>query len=257
MEPDPDALTCISFGYLVGDRFVSEEASIDPDPAKIAEQSERVHLVEDGLDRFLRVRVGRAGVSTPLIYDCLWMPSASDDIVRDRFLNGGRSVEDVTCVTPALDAAFRMEVWRRDEANRRRAEIEAAERRRQFAEQLGSAEGRRALAEVDFERAARAALAVSGAVYLDSRNGTRAGEKIVIFRWLDRRFECVCDARTLRIIDSGICLRAENARDGFAVGTRGDDWFVLESLPGVIREADAVHRLVVFRHADTDYDDDD
>jgi hypothetical protein len=73
---------------------------------------------------------------------------------------------------------------------------------------------------------------------------------IVRFRFDNRRFECTCDEKTLRIIDSGICLTAHEDDREFEGGTRGDDFFVLESLPGVIKEAIEDHKLVVYRHAD-------
>jgi hypothetical protein len=53
-----------------------------------------------------------------------------------------------------------------------------------------------------------------------------------------RRFECVCHASTLRIIESGICLIGH---------VTGDTFFTLESLPGVIAEAIRDNVLVVFR----------
>ena len=52
------------------------------------------------------------------------------------------------------------------------------------------------------------------------------------FRLDDLRFECTCDRRTLRIIDAGVCLVDHHT------GERGDDYFTLESLPGVIRQAE-------------------
>lgn len=100
---------------------------------------------------------------------------------------------------------------------------------------------RKTLAIVDFEQAARAALAITGAVYLDHRNSPRRNEKVVRFRFMNRRFECVCD-QNMRIIDAGICLTSHDT------GEKGDDRFSLESLPSVIREAIEDDVLVVFRH---------
>jgi hypothetical protein len=93
----------------------------------------------------------------------------------------------------------------------------------------------------DFGEAARAALAVGGATYLDHRPAYR-GEMAVRFRFIGRRFECTCDQRTLRIIDSGICLQDHDT------GDRGDHLLTLESLPGTIMQADREGKLVVFRH---------
>ena len=75
---------------------------------------------------------------------------------------------------------------------------------------------------------------------------------IVRFMVNRRRFECVCDASTMRIIDSGICLVNETGYDvhGVGPGQSGNAMFTLESLPSVIREADQTGHLVVFRHVD-------
>ncbi|MEQ1501229.1 MAG: hypothetical protein ABMB14_03320 [Myxococcota bacterium] len=108
---------------------------------------------------------------------------------------------------------------------------------------IGSGEGRRELAADDFEAAARAALALSGAELLDHHPGYERGEQIVLFRFRGRRFECVADA-ALRIVDSGICLTDHHT------GEKGDTRFTLESLPGVIGEAIDNDVLVVFRHPD-------
>lgn len=246
-------------GYLVGDRIVPDGARVDPDPTRIHAYAERVHFLEPGLDRFVRVLAGRVYEDGPLVYESLEMPLGPEDEVLQAFLDQKDSVNSVKGVAPALDAAFRMEVWHRVETERRRAELERIrreeeerrqreERRRQLVEQLGDSAGRRQMARVDFGEAAKAALAVGGATYLDHRDGYNRGEKVVRFRLDGRRFECVCD-ENLRIIDSGICLTAEYDDDAFERGTRGDTFFTLESLPGVIAEADRLGRLVVFRRA--------
>jgi hypothetical protein len=65
---------------------------------------------------------------------------------------------------------------------------------------------------------------------------------VVRFRLDHRAFECTCEERTLRIIDAGICLVDH------ATNEKGDTYFTLESLPGVIGEANREGKLVVFRH---------
>lgn len=257
----------LEYGYLVGDRFVSQEARIDPDPRQIAKCSERIHLVEEGLDRFTRVSCGRMFENGPLIYWGQEFPLGPEPEVLDAFLDEKESVADVRDVTPALDASFRLEVFQRAEAARRRAEAarrraeeearrEQEERRRDIQRRLGDGGGRRAMAQLDFAEAARAALAVGGATFLDHRRSANAHEMIVRFRLGhpehapgagDRRFECTCDERTLQVIDSGICLTAEYDSDEWDRGTRGDRFFTLESLPSVIREAIRNGVLVVYR----------
>jgi hypothetical protein len=252
-DPPLDALDCKVRGYLVGDRLVPDGLFVPLDPAKLIELAEQVFLIEPGIDRFVRVVAGRMSQEGPLVYEGLEFPLGPEDEVQNAFLDGAQNVDAIVGVVPALDGAFRFEKWQRDEADKRRREEERRrreeeerlaqeERRRQIREQLGDAQGRRAMAQLDFREAARAALEVGGAEYLDHRAAPRRNEMIVKYRWNRRRFECVCDARTLRIIDAGVCLTDHGT------GQRGDTWLTLESLPGVIRQADREHKLVVFRH---------
>ncbi|MEL6349921.1 MAG: hypothetical protein AAFV53_42860, partial [Myxococcota bacterium] len=127
-----------------------------------------------------------------------------------------------------------------EEAARLLAEREHRER---YAAAVGDAHARRVLAQQDFSEAARAALAVSGAELLDHRpNRGGKDEQVVQFRFQQRRFECVVHAKTLQIIDSGICLINHTTNE------RGDTRFTLESLPAVIDEAMRLGKLVIFRH---------
>ena len=86
------------------------------------------------------------------------------------------------------------------------------------------------------------ALAVGNAQYIDHRRAPRRGEMIVRYRLERQRFECVCDELTLRIADAGICLTSHET------GIKSDNWFTLESLPGVVRQAIRDDVLVVYRH---------
>jgi hypothetical protein len=259
--PPEGALGFVVRGYLVGDRLVKDDASVDPSPATIVSFSEPVALIEPGLERFARVHAGRACEDGPLVYGGLEMPIGPEDEVARAYEDKLASVDGVKGVTPALDAAFRMESWQRAEAERRRAELERQrleeerlraleERRKRIVETLGDAAGRREVALVDFGEAARAALAVGGAQYLDHRVARGRNEMVVRFRLQQRRFECTCDKATLRIIDAGICLTAHDDDGDFDEGTRGDGFFTLESLPSVILEAIREGKLVVFRHVD-------
>lgn len=241
-------------GYLVADRLVPDGAAVVFDPTRFADQTETVWLAEPGLDRFARVRAGR-WEDGRLVYIGQEFPLGPEAEVADAFLEKKPSVTDVKGITPALDLAFRFESWNRAEQVRLREEAErlareeaerlaAAERRANLARQLGTGEGRRQMAAVDFEAAARAALRVAGAEFLDARDTRVAGEAVVHFRYRNRKWECVVQKQTLRIVDSGICLV------NHATGERGDVKFTLESLPAVIAEAIDTHKLVVFRHVD-------
>jgi hypothetical protein len=250
-EPVAELLKHEVCGYLVGDRLIPDGKRVDPDPAKIVAQSERVHLLDDGLDRFARVRAGRLHELGRLIYKSPEMPLGIEDAVMQAYLDRKTSVDDIKGVSPGLDAAFRMESYQRLEVEKRRAEtekkrqeLEAArlleEKRKELASKFGDGAGRREVARVDFDSAARAALAVGGAEFLDSKI-LRPNEWAVKFRLDGRRFECTCDVR-MQIVSSGICLTDSES------GEQGDRRFTLESLPSVIREAIRTDRLVVYRH---------
>lgn len=247
-------------GYLVGDRVVhaSVRAVTQLTPAKVLEVSERVYLLDAGLDRFTRVSAGRVSEDGPLIFIQQEMPLGPEGEVLNVFLDSKETITDIPEVTPALSVAFYLESWQKAEAIKRRREVEerlrAEEearqlqaRRQEMVEKLGDAAGRRVMAQHDFEAAAKAALAISGAEYLAHRASYQRNEMVVQFRLDRRRFECTCDSRTLQIIDAGICLTAHDD-DEFEEGTKGDSFFSLESLPSVIREADREGKLVVFRH---------
>jgi hypothetical protein len=275
---DPDADYGESWqtarGYLIGDRFVASSARVTPELDKLIEQTQRVFLAEPGLERFTPVEVVIDPLERAIFKQELFAETAEES-ARHAFVDRKASLDDVAEVSPALDLAFRFLTWRRDVAERRRAD---AERRRQEAEHQrqqeellaamireeaeqqqreeqeleemvracslqGSAVGRRQLASNDdLNGAAAAALALSGARLLDVRRSHQPDEAIVQFRFMQQRFECVIDRCTLQIIDSGICLTDETT------GERGDSYLSLESLPGVIREAINDGVLVVYRH---------
>lgn len=259
-DPDHGLFTSRVSGYLVGDRIVPDGSFVDPDPGKVIGSSERVHLLEPGIDRFARVTAGRLHDGGPLIYEGPDMPLGPEEAVLNAFLNRRESVAGIAGVTPALDAAFRMETWQRAETERRRAELERLrreeeerlareERRRRVIEQLGDGAGRRAVAAEDFGAGARAALAIGGAELLDHTPAHRQGEMVVTFRFEGRQYQCVCD-RSLHIVDAGICLTDHRT------GVKGDDLFTLESLPSVIKQADEEGKLYVLRHVG-DYDEEE
>ena len=258
-DPNVDIFIDSHQGYLIGNRIILDDVRVDPDSKQIINCSREVFLLEPGLDRFVRVEVGRATENGPLIYKSLQFPLGPEEDVMNSFLDRKASVSDIKNVSPALDAAFRMETWRREETERRRAELErqrreeeerrqAEERRQQLIRRLGDGSVRRELARTDFAAAARAALAISGAEYLDHRPSYNRNEMVVRFRFQRRRFECVCNKDTLQIIDAGICLRGYD--DYNEVEEVGDTYFTLESLPTVIGEAISRGVLHVFRHVD-------
>jgi len=236
-------------GYAVGDRFIPENARVDPDPDKLVEQTEPIYLVQPGLDRFVKVRAAR-DPDLKLIYCEQLFDEGAEDDVRRAFVDREESLAKYKGVSPALDLAFRFASHQRLLYEARRAELERRRReearREEARRNMGTAVGRRTLATTDFEAAAKAALSLSGAELLDVRDGYRRREAVVQYRFQNRRLECVVDRVTLRVIDSGICLTDHHT------GEKGDTYFSLEALPGVVQEAIRGNKLVVYRHADGD-----
>lgn len=246
-------------GYLVGDRFVPDTARVDPDPTKLIQQTTPVFCVEPGLTRFARavVVVDR---EQHLVYLSQEFPAGPEESVIQAYQDRAHSISGIPNVTPALDLAFRWLTYERtqrekraEELRRLRAEEEKKraeeERLQQLMKDAGTAVGRRALATKDFETAAREALRVSGAELLDARQSYNRGEMVVQYRFQHRRLECVVEKNTLRVIDAGVCLQDHET------GEKGDTFFTLESLPGVIGEAMKLGKLVVWRHGDDEDDD--
>ena len=250
---------CIIKGYLVGDRFIYDTArAYDPDPTKLISQTVPVFCVEPGLERFARVAVvlNREG---HLVYLNQEFPLGPEAEVIKAYQDHAKSLNKVANVTPALELAFRFVSYERTAQEERRYKMrllrEEEEKKRTERERLeklmkdsGTAVGRRAIATKDFETAAREALRVSGAELLDTRRSANKGEMVVQYRFEKRRFECVVEKATLRVVDAGVCLTDHRTEE------KGDRYFTLESLPGVIAEAMRLQKLVVWRHVDRDDD---
>lgn len=238
-------------GYLAGDRFIHEKARVDPDPDKLIEQTVPVYLVDRGLDRFTPVLVA-FDEEHRAIFAMQLFESMAEVQVRRAFTERRDSVAAVKDVTPALDLAFRFMSQQRLVVEQRRAEEERRRReedlRQQALKHLGTAQGRRLLAQTDFRAAAAGALRAGGAELIDVRPAYNANEMVVQYRFENRRLECTCNKHTLRIIDAGVCLTDHRT------GKKYDTEFTLETLPGVIREAIRTGRLVVWRHVDGDDD---
>ena len=257
LPAEPDFTPRVLRGYVVGDRFIEDGSHVDPDPAKLIAQTEEVFCVERGLERFTRATVFRDREGRLIYLQQQW-PEGAEQEALEAYQDRKTTLEDIKGVTPELDLAFQWIVWGRAMAEERArqeeiirkeelARMEKEERLRQIMKDADHAPGLRALAKVDFEAAARRALAFSNSELLDVRDGVARHEKIVQYRFRHRRLECIVHAETLRVIDAGVCLDDHR-------GTKGDTRFTLESLPGVIGEAMDHHRLVVWRHVDGDED---
>lgn len=253
-EPDPEFENGrrIVRGYLAGDRLVPDGVRVDPDPARLVQQTVPVFLVEPGLERFARAVAAESGGK--LIYVRQEFPEGPEMEVQEAYQDRLPSVGHVAGVTPALDLTFRWISYQRLRAEERERQRELRrlaeerkkaeeERLRQAMRDAGTGLGRRTLAQQDFKAAARAALAVSGAQLLDTMPSRARNEMVVQYRFRRRRLECVVDKNSLQVIDSGICLTDHHT------GERGDTYFTLESLPPVVGQAMDEGVLVVYRHA--------
>ncbi|MCB9760237.1 MAG: hypothetical protein H6739_10415 [Alphaproteobacteria bacterium] len=233
-------------GYALGDRLVPDEAGVHPDPARAFAQSERLWLAPVGLERFARVLAARSDDGRE-VFVRQEFPMGPEPEVQAAWEDGLEHIDHIPGVSPALELCFRWLVHQRrlaqERAARLAAEREARARRERLRGLLGDGARRRVMAMEDFDAAARAALAVSGAELLDHRPGTEGFDTVVRFRFGHRRFECVVETGTLRILDAGICL------EDHTTGERGDRRFTLESLPAVIDEATRSGVLHVYRAA--------
>ncbi|MEL6180389.1 MAG: hypothetical protein AAFS10_15630 [Myxococcota bacterium] len=233
-------------GYLVGDRLVPDRAKASVgdvqtirDRSQLLAQTIPIRLVQPGLSRFSRICAAHYAEEVWL-YMHQEFPIGPEWEVEARFTDRRATVADLQGVTPALELAFQIETWRRDQARRTRERRMADRKRQQHAVWAQTGAGRRTLAADDLDAAMRAALAVSGAELLDHHEASHPHERTVQFRYRARRFTCVIEVQTLRIVDAGICLHDHTT------GERGDTYFTLESLPAVIAQAIDEGSLVVF-----------
>jgi hypothetical protein len=238
-------------GYLVGGRFIGDNSRVDPNPSLLIQQTSRVFCTESIMSRFARASVVK-DFDGCLVYWGQEFPAGPDAEAVRAYEDRAPNLNHIQGVTPALDLAFRWVSYQREQVEIRRRELELlrekeererAERNRieELMKDSGSALGRRALALRDFPAAAKAALLISGAELLDVMPALK-NEMIVRYRFRQRRFECVVEKETLRIVDAGICLRDERT------GVKGDTWLTLESLPPTVGQAIDEDKLVVFRH---------
>ena len=239
-------------GFIIGNRLIPDGARVTPDPDHFIDQTLEVYIAERGLERFSRAVAVRL-TNGNYVYVRQEFPQGPEQAVLEAYQDRKDSVDDIPGVTPALDLAFRfvsreriLSEARAKELERLRLEeekkMEAEARFREALKNAGTGAGRRHLATHDFDAAARAALALSGAELLETVDAYNKDERIVRYRFMNQRLECVVNRHTLRITDSGICL-GHGAE-------KGDTFFTLESLPTVVAEAIRGHKLVVYRHGD-------
>lgn len=231
-------------GYLVGDRLIRDGARVDPRPEQLWSETERIYLVDSGLPRFSRATAIDAGAGRLIYLRPAFFLGPEPDVVA-AYEDRRDSLDGIPDVSPALDLAFRWSTLQRRRAEERELESNKQRKLRHRQQAVmhahGDGRGRRELALVDFEAAAKAALAIAGAQLLDVREARGRSRMVVRYRFKRQRFECVVEEDTLRVVDAGVCLHDE------VTGERGDRYFTLESLPPVIAQAMAENKLVVWR----------
>ena len=234
-------------GYMVGDRILTDGLSSKAIQSHFHLVAVPAFFVPLGLPRFTRALVGESE-DKRLVFIREEFPVGPEQEVLEAYQDRREDILDIKNVIPALHLAFLFETRQRAQSEererRRQEEIRLAEEERlrleeraELMKRVGTGSGRRELARTDFGAAARAALILSGAELLDHRSSRVADEMVVQFLYQARRFECVVDSRTMRVIDSGICL----------AGRQNDQMFTLESLPTVIDEAMRRGVLHVYR----------
>jgi hypothetical protein len=240
-------------GYMVGNDIIFDDSPVIASPEMVPLHTHRVHLVEPGLERFTRAVVWQH--FSEWVFLRVEFPLGPETEATIAFQDRVESWEAKGAL-PSLRSAFFVETYyralaeeegRQQEALRQaaRARAEREARTQRALRDAGTALGRRQLAALDFPAAARAALQVSDAELLDTRD-LGNGQMVVQYRFRQRRLECVVDRDTLRVVDAGVCLTDEST------GETGDTRFTLESLPAVIAEAMDEGHLVVWRHAPGD-----
>ena len=80
--------------------FVPENAArVEPKIEAIVKNFRRAHLVEPGLDKFVRVSVGQFYEDGPFIFENQEFPTGPEEAVLQAFLDESKSVNDIPGVT--------------------------------------------------------------------------------------------------------------------------------------------------------------
>jgi hypothetical protein len=252
-------------GWLCDGLLVQEGARVEP-----------VHLLPgDEPPRFSPI-LARRWHSRELLFDCLEFETEAEGLVR-LALAEGRGLTELKAVAAPLRAAFGFALveaaarrlglraspheirarvaevaaggpdaavavlealeTERDAARRALAELDRRHREARLETELeGQRLDRTASRGDTIEIEIEIALSSAGAQLESSRR--LAGDRVeVVFRFMGQRFVSVADARTLQIVDAGICLGHPPR----------DELLTLDSLPGVIQEAIETDQLVILR----------
>jgi hypothetical protein len=249
-------------GWWSGDALVRDGAVVEPvallpdeEPARFAPLlARRWHsgqLIFESLEFETEVEdLARQALARQAAFDVKATPAALRAAYGWALLNAVSTRRQIPVVVPEVRAQLaRVAMGGAAVADEllTALELERARTRRELAE-LGR-EARLALVREDLEHAREqrrgapvhdarvdAALESAGAALESVRR--LGGEQLeVVFEFMGTRFVSVVDARTLQVVDSGICLGHPPR----------DDLLTLDSLPAVIKEAIDTDALVLLR----------
>lgn len=246
----PGRAPAVFVGHFVADRLLREQdMRVGLALEDYLSTAPRVHLVPEALGRLPRIEALAWGVSQGCAAELIFLDTTlpeGGEVEALRAFEDRSAPPKGTPMHLVVAVDLLTQVRTRTEAAeaqaRALAEAEAARARlAELAKVGGTAEGRRAMAQVDFRGAARAALGFGGAELLDTWPAPGAqGAHVVRWRHLGHRLECTVDMN-MRVLDAGICLTDHDTGESY------DTLLTLESLPGVVREAEETGRLVVWR----------
>ncbi|MCA8920209.1 MAG: hypothetical protein KDD82_00290 [Planctomycetes bacterium] len=243
-EPSFDAALPRVRGHLLGPRLVGPDGLV----------AELSFLPEDEPPLFAPA-AARRWHSGDLLFEQLEFETEAEEAAR-RALEDGRGLAGVKAVPASLRAAFAYALVER--AGREHGVPASPLEVRQAVGELAKGGPARAVAELQRLQARRRTQRVLAAAAIEAGRLTAeearvtaalagtaarllrlrrlAGEQLeVTYSFLGTRFQSIVDARTLNVVDAGVCLSGE------------DGALTLESLPGVIREAVDTEQLVITR----------
>ena len=240
-EPELDSQLPKLRGHLIDTRLVDEAGRV----------RRLWFLPEDEPPLFAPVTAHRWH-SGDVLFGALEFEDEAEEAARQA-LEEGRSLAEVKAVPSSLRAAFAFALVEAQgralgipvsplEVRGAVAEVaeggpERATRRRTQRVLAAAAVD---MATLDADQA-RVAAALTGTAARLLRLRRLAGEQLeVTYSFLGNRFQSIVDARTLNVVDAGVCLDGE------------DGALTLESLPGVIREAVDTGQLVITRQVSHD-----
>jgi len=219
-------------GYAIRGRFITPVHYDRP-----MHTHPQVYFVEPEIDIFTEIQAVLWYGSGKYIFINQGFGCGLEHEVRDKFeaKEDVSSLDSIQGTPPILRRVYRWEVdILADIKERRKKEEEQAK-----AEEI---ERERIKRVATFEGAVTEALQSVNAELVSVRNNTVNNEEAIVrYRCDGESYECVVRKSTLGIVDPGICLVDHDT--GETYGGR----LTIRAMPGVIRQANRLGRLVVWR----------